>query len=181
MSQSLDMLRTKEGQSNAVFACFGSAAQHAQLFEDELKRFLVFLNGFTQADLALEDLEAIEATTQKKTMGTLLRLVRQKVRFLEPAVEEKLQHALESRNFLIHHFFLERDKKFENKAGRFAMLKELVGIECELETVTGWIAGLRVAIEETLSGKGRAKARQEDVIFSAMLDINARTRKKSQE
>ena len=92
-----------------------------------------------------------------------------------------LQHALESRNFLIHHFFLERDKKFENKAGRFAMLKELVGIECELETVTGWIAGLRVAIEETLSGKGRAEARREDVIFSAMLDSNARTRKKSQE
>ena len=28
-AESLDLLKTEEGQKNAVFACFGSAAQHA--------------------------------------------------------------------------------------------------------------------------------------------------------
>ena len=36
MSESLRMLETEEGQNNAVFACFGSAAQHAQMFEEAL-------------------------------------------------------------------------------------------------------------------------------------------------
>ena len=39
--ESLDMLKSEEGQKNAVFACFGSAAQHAQLLEAALSDFLV--------------------------------------------------------------------------------------------------------------------------------------------
>ena len=42
--ESLRMLESREGQLNAVFACFGSAAQHAQLFEQGLTRFLVMYN-----------------------------------------------------------------------------------------------------------------------------------------
>ena len=33
---SLEMLKSEEGQLNAVFACFGSAAQHSQYFEAAL-------------------------------------------------------------------------------------------------------------------------------------------------
>jgi len=40
MSESLDTLRSEEGQLNAVFA-FGSAAQHAQFFEEALGEFLL--------------------------------------------------------------------------------------------------------------------------------------------
>jgi hypothetical protein len=42
--ESLRMLETAEGQSNAVIACFGSAAQHAQLFGQALARFLGVYN-----------------------------------------------------------------------------------------------------------------------------------------
>ena len=41
MSESLKMLEPEEGQNNAVFACFGSAAQHAQMFEEALGNFLL--------------------------------------------------------------------------------------------------------------------------------------------
>jgi transcription elongation factor GreA-like protein len=175
MSNSLDMLRTEEGQLNAVFACFGSAAQHAQLFEGELKRFLAFFNKIAQSNLALEDLEAAELATQKKTMGALLRLVRQKVRFTEGRIEDKLHNVLEKRNFLIHHFFLERDDEFKTEAGRLGMLGEMVGIEREIETATGWIAGLRVAVAESLSGKDRSVVDPEEVVFSAEIDIEPKT------
>ena len=43
-SESLKMLESEEGQLNAVFACFGSAAQRAQLFEQSLSRFLAMYN-----------------------------------------------------------------------------------------------------------------------------------------
>ena len=37
--ESLRMLESEEGQTNAIFACFGSAVQHSQLFEQGLDRF----------------------------------------------------------------------------------------------------------------------------------------------
>ena len=39
--ESLRMLESEEGQSNAVFAIFGSAAQHSQLYESALAEFLI--------------------------------------------------------------------------------------------------------------------------------------------
>ena len=43
-TESLRMLASKEGQINAVFACFGSAAQHSQFFEAALGEFLLVYN-----------------------------------------------------------------------------------------------------------------------------------------
>ena len=44
-SESLKMLESKKGQLNAVFACYGSAAQHGQLLEEALARLIAELNG----------------------------------------------------------------------------------------------------------------------------------------
>lgn len=51
--ESLNMLKTAEGQSNAVFACFGSAAQHCQHFEKALADFLILYNKATNQSLAV--------------------------------------------------------------------------------------------------------------------------------
>ena len=55
--ESLKMLETKEGQLNAVFACFGSATQHAQLFEQSLSRFLAVYNRIQSDSVSVGDLE----------------------------------------------------------------------------------------------------------------------------
>lgn len=47
-TESLKILETEEGQLNAVFACFGSAVQHSQLFEQSLTRFLKMYNRSPQ-------------------------------------------------------------------------------------------------------------------------------------
>ena len=55
-TESLKMLETEEGQLNAVFACFGSAVQHSQLFEQGLTRFLKMYNKIASDSLSIDDL-----------------------------------------------------------------------------------------------------------------------------
>jgi hypothetical protein len=173
MSESLKMLRTKEGQTNAVFACFGSAAQHAQLFEEELRTFLASYQKLESKALKAEAAGAKVMKRDKKTMGVLLGEVGKHVRFHENRIDLKLQKALERRNFLMHHFFLERDEGFKTRNGRERLLRELVGIEEELDTVRGWIAGLRVAMEETISNPSKRKlGNDEGVLFSAEIELS---------
>jgi alpha-galactosidase/6-phospho-beta-glucosidase family protein len=170
MSESLNMLKSEEGQLNAVFACFGSAAQHSQLFEDELRRFLDAYNKLRKTEITLEDLENRESKHDKKTMGALLKEVRKSVAFNEEAIDKKLDETLRKRNFLIHRFFLERAEKLDSQDGRMELLRELVQIEQDLETARGWIAGLRVAMVQTISGKREAGTPGETV-FSVEIDI----------
>ena len=63
--RSLEMLETEEGQLNAVFACYGSAAHHGQLFEASLSNLLALLNELSGADNPAAGLE-------KQTIGHLL-------------------------------------------------------------------------------------------------------------
>ncbi|HEY0704256.1 MAG TPA: hypothetical protein VGD60_15905 [Candidatus Acidoferrales bacterium] len=164
------MLRTKDGQLNAVFACFGSAAQHAQLFEAELKRFLLAYNEIAKTHTA-GVVENVERKAGKRTMGALLVEMRKHVRFGDDEIDAKIALALDRRNFLIHRFFLERAKKFESGKGRMELLAELVGIETDLETVRGWIGGLRVAMTESVA-KNRKQSEPDDfVVFTAEIEL----------
>jgi hypothetical protein len=166
------MLRTAEGQSNAVFACFGSASQHAQLLEAELKRFLLAYNKVLKTNWTVEDLEGFHHGTAKMTMGALLKRIRKYVKFDQPGIEITLDAVLENRNFLAHQYFLERESKFKNKQGRIWMLRELATFQRQLETVTGWIGGLRVSMEETAEGKGKPRdVEDQEVIFSAAITL----------
>ena len=69
------MLVSDEGQRNAVFACYGSAAQHGQLLEDALSRLIAKPN-------AVRGMDDPDAGLGKKTTGQLLRT------FLSDFVEE---------------------------------------------------------------------------------------------
>jgi hypothetical protein len=94
------------------------------------------------------------------------------VRFEEKRIDLKLEKVLERRNFLMHHFFLERDDGFKTRNGRNRLLQELIGIEEELDTLRGGIAGLRVAMEETLSNPGKVRlVKDEEVLFSANVEL----------
>ena len=64
----LEMLESKEEQLNAVFACYGSAAQHGQLFEEALLKLIAVLNECLGID------STAPAIRKKKTIGELLKL-----------------------------------------------------------------------------------------------------------
>ena len=143
-SESLKMLESEEGQLNAVFACFGSAVQHAQLFEQGLTRFLVVYNRIASDSVSVDDIG------QKLTMDQLLKRVRQHVTVKDNSVEEGFSAAVAERNFLIHRFFLERDSQFKATDGRLVLLSELVGIEKNLDRSRVMINAMRVAMCKSL-------------------------------
>ena len=148
--ESLRMLETDEGQSNAVFACFGSAAQHAQLFEQALARFLSVYNRIAHAALSFEDFEDYEGKVQKKTMGWLLREMQKHVTINDPVATERLDRALEQRNHLMHAFFLERGEALKSEAGRMNLLRELVSMEKLLDDARVTVNAMRIAMCRTL-------------------------------
>ena len=165
------MLESEEGQTNAIFACFGSAAQHGWLFEVALEEFLLTYNKLCKKSLDLNDLEFYEKNLRKQTMGRLLAKFRKNVTIDDDAVEQCMDSALQKRNFLIHHFFRNRQEKFHTEKGRMELLAELVAIECELKHATDLTNGMRVAISEQLASKDESMKTEEgdtasDTLFS---------------
>ena len=164
--RSLEMLESEEGQLNAIFACYGSAAQHGQLFEESLAKLVALLNECLGADNPAAGLE-------KKTIGQLLRLFKTKfVQEVDDWVPEFLDEAKDRRNFLIHEYFLTRSDEMGVEGGRLTMLRELAGIEAHLRRGAALINGLRVAIEETKKGV-REESGEGKTIFSIKLRIEA--------
>ena len=161
-TRSLEMLETEEGQLNAVFACYGSAAQHAQLFEEALASLLALLNEFLAPDHPI-------AALDKMTTGQLLNLFKKQfVEEMDDWVPEFLDAAREQRNFLVHRYFLARSEALGSEVGRRAMLEELLGIESQLRHGAALINGLRAAIEREETGQRQQDA-QSETIFSVTL------------
>ena len=158
-NESLKMLESKEGQLNAVFACYGSAAQHCQYYEAALEEFLIVYNKISKKSLSLRDLETIETKLRKKTIGALLQEFRNYVTVNDDKIEQSLHNALEKRNFLIHGFFRQREGKFRSKEGRIEMLAELIDIEKELKRATDVVNGMRVALLDALDLKSENRNR----------------------
>lgn len=167
---SLEMLKSEEGQLNAVFACFGSAAQHGQFFEAALSEFLKVYNQICVKSLSLADLETVGSKLQKKTIGQLLTQFRKHVTVNSTDVSDCLNNALIQRNFLIHEFFLQRDQNFATEKGRMAMLSELVSIENNLKKATDMINGMRVALSRAVTEVDDESSGSQ-ALFSIEVDI----------
>ena len=158
--RSLEMLESEEGQLNAVFACYGSAAQHGQLFEDSLAKLVALLNDWLGGGNPVARLE-------KKTIGELLRLFEKKfVEEIDDWVPKFLDEARERRNFLIHKYFLTRANEMGVECGRLSMRRELVGIEAQLAS---WCRSCQWAARSDRGGEdGRTggEGRRRDNFFS---------------
>jgi len=148
---SADMLKTDEGQTNAVFACFGSAAQQAQMFEDGLTKFLATYNVASSESVTLEDLESLKVKLNKFTMGSLIVNLEKLVKFNTTFVPDTFNQVLKDRNFLMHHFFLERAPELATTEGRMELLSELIAIEGRLELARVMIDAIRVALCEAMN------------------------------
>lgn len=165
-SDSLRMLESEEGQINAVFACFGSAAQHGQYYEKALSEFLATINRILAPSTPLKELKTAESQLNKKTIGQLLKIMNKHVKTDAQWVTDSWIKALEGRNFLIHRYFLEREDKFKTQAGRMAMLKELLTIETQLKEATDLVNGMRVAVVDQVSSNDTEKRENGSTLFT---------------
>ena len=163
---SLGMLESEEGQLNAVFACYGSAAQHGQLFEESITRLIVVLNELSGIECNAEMME-------KWTIGRLLgHWQKTFVQKIDEWVPQFLDEGRRLRNFLMHDYFLSRRDQLATEDGRMAMLKELSGIELHLSRAAGLINGVRVAVSRQPDGRMMPGGSDgADVVFSAELHI----------
>ena len=168
-SESLNMLKSKEGQMNAIFALYGSAAQHGQLLEEALGELILSLNQVSGGTLSPADLQSQEEKIRKKTIGQLLRDFDAHIRKIDQPLRDALQLALKKRNFLIHRYFLDREAGFRRRAGRMKMMRELLGIERTLDNAATISRAMRIALAEHLDGRGPESA-EEDVLFTFELD-----------
>ena len=164
----LEMLESKEEQLNAVFACYGSAAQHGQLFEEALLKLIAVLNECLGID------STAPAIRKKKTIGELLKLFKDEfVEEMDDWVSDFLDETRRRRNFLIHDYFLKRSGDMSIEAGRVAVLRELADIEGQLRRGAGLVNGLRVAIEAARNGE-RPPNDGSEVVFTVKLRLQER-------
>lgn len=159
------MLESEEGQLNAVFACYGSAAQHGQFFEESLTRLIVALNEWSATECEV-------STIEKWTIGRLLGYLRKKfIKEIDEWVPQYLDEGRRLRNFLIHDYFLSRKEQISTERGRKAMLEELTAIEQQLRTGAGLINGFRTAIGRAMTNGTAPEREGGDVVLSAEVEI----------
>lgn len=141
--ESLKILETAEGQTNAVFAMVGSAVQKAQFFERALARFLLTYNKVSSDPVSIKDID------DKLTMGRLLANLRKKVT-VPDAWESSLPVALKDRNFVSHRLFLERGGQLGSVEGRLQLLEDLWIIGEKLDACTTLVNAMRLAMCRSL-------------------------------
>ncbi len=174
---SLNMLKTRVGQVNAVFACSGSAAQNAQYFEDALSEFLLDYNKLTKRTLTPQDFETLDQKLQKRTVGTLLREFSNYVKIDDPNVQRLLEKALERRNFLMHHFFRQKDFTLRLEKDRIGLISSLTSIDRILQESATIIRAMRIAMSEGAARKAAPSKSTEDhaddsrVLFTASITM----------
>lgn len=107
-----------------VYAHAGLALYLAQCFEKGIENFLMLNSRVTGQCLTLEDLDLLEESIEKQTLGRLLRDLEKHVDFKGGSLD-KFSDALARRNFLAHRFFKERAEEFFSEVGRDRMIAEL--------------------------------------------------------
>ena len=113
-----------------VYAHFGLAIYMSQVLEHGLANALLVLDIVPRASAVAtpeswpEKVDSFYDAQFKRTLGSLIHRMRELT--LVPAeLEQVLKQALETRNWLSHHYFRERAMDFLSEAGRDRMTAEL--------------------------------------------------------
>ena len=163
------MLESREGQLNAIFACYGSAVQHAQIFEKSLVDVLIKIESLAKKTSLSASFSS--SNIHKKTMGQLLKILKNNVKFSPARILEGLDKAPDIRNFLAHDYFLKRQAKFGTRTGRSQMLVELISMQVLFENHAKIIRGICTAIDQKIEGSDKDQSDQ-NVVFSVELKFS---------
>ena len=87
-----------------LYAFFGLAFYKANVLEQGVLNFAVAMKAEDDPNFTFEDFDQIYEVLDKSTFGKIIHVVRKK---LDPSGEmlERLEAALEKRNYLAHRFF----------------------------------------------------------------------------
>lgn len=129
---------------------FGSAAYYAQFFEAGLADFLLSYRKLVDRNLLHSEIQSLETTLQKKTMGSLLKDLRTLFTIDDPDIDSSLDDALRKRNYLMHEFFRLREPDFSSEEKRNEIFVELIEIGLALKRAMFTVRGINAAIERYL-------------------------------
>ena len=154
-SESLKLLETEEGQLNAVYACYGSAAAEGQFFEDAVRNLLKSV---------CRDYKPSARDGLKKMIDRLS----ERIRVTDERIWDLFHEARSVRNRLIHHYFRNTEYKFRTYEGRMEMLQELVTIETPIRKAKELISGMNMAVIRELKNKQSAN---EELVITLSDDV----------
>jgi hypothetical protein len=139
-----------EHDETTVYMFFGAAAYYAQFFEESLADFFVMYRKLVNRALLEHEVETLEATLHRQTMGTLLKHLRTQFTIEDTEIDDVLSLALKKRNYLLHNFFRVRVPDFPNPEKRPEIIGELIEtgllLKKAMVTVRGLTAGMKRAL-----------------------------------
>lgn len=135
---------------------FGSAAYYAQFFEASLAEFLVTYRRLADKVHLPKDIQTLEETLHKKTMGALLTELRKVFTIDDTDIDSLLSGALKMRNYLMHEFFRAREPEFPDAEKRRGIFGELISIGLTLKKAMFAVRGMNAAIQRYLEADNGA-------------------------
>lgn len=158
-----------EEQVKEVYAQAGLTLYFAQCFEMALTNFLVIHNFATNRRVTVEELLALESSNAKKTLGALLKKTKDLWAFDQDALD-RLDLALEHRNYLSHHFFKDHGESFLSKTGREKMLDVLSNIQSSLQIADTMMEAANRAMSKAIGVTDETVQRELAKIYAAASD-----------
>jgi len=92
-----------------------------------------------------DDIRRLYEKADRKTLGQILSTLGKLTPF-DPILEDQLDEALNKRNYLIHHFFVEHSESLLSAVGRRKMIDELTEIIALFKVVDPQVDDLWLAI-----------------------------------
>jgi len=153
----LPELNSVSGDHQVTDICmfFGAAAYYAQFFEESLAEFLVTYRRLAEKVHLDSDIQTLEETLHKKTMGALLTELRKVFTIDDAEIDFLLSGALKMRNFLMHEFFRECEPDFSSDLKRLRIFEELIEIGLTLKKAMFAVSGMNAAIQQYLQVDGK--------------------------
>ena len=149
--ESLKMLKSQEGQLNAIYACFGSVVAESQLFEDALTRLFTMIPGETPP-------------SEKPNLKRLIDRLRTPID--DTWVWEAFDKAREVRNRMVHRYFVDNQHRLKTKAGRMGMVMELSETSASVRNIKDLVNGMCFAVTRTFENREDSGELEEDVSYS---------------
>lgn len=142
-----------------MFANYGLTALAAQALEKTLLLLLGAVNCLEVGKVTKSDLHEVLDEHNRKTLAWLIKALRTKVTFPH-ALEADLTRALEKRNYVMHHFFLDRFDVLRLAESPEQMSQELRPIWELLNDVQGRTGAILEIVQKQFGGS-QAQIEQE--------------------
>jgi hypothetical protein len=141
-----------------VFRDFGYAAFTAQMLESALITLLLAAEHAGHLTFNKKNDIESELFLSRKTLGALITELKRLG--LDDETADMLKDALQSRNFLMHHFFVWHVRDYRTPEGRGVMLKELQKLRFRIGRVQHVFSQLREHYVEQVYGVTQEQLKQ---------------------